>query len=161
MVGATQTPDRQAGGHRISSRRSKGPMKEGRGSYEGGRQDTSRHPVETVNWHEATGFCRKLSAMPAELAARRHLSSADRSRVGIRLPCGHDDAWYSGDDEERLGGGGMVQTELRREDAPGRGRKNPTPGACTTCTETSISGAQIGSARTTTAVASERSRRVA
>ncbi len=36
------------------------------------RIDTSRHPVERVNWNDAMAFCRALSALPEEQKARRN-----------------------------------------------------------------------------------------
>lgn len=66
-------------------------------------KDTSRHPVETVNWDEAVEFCRKLSAMPAERAARRvyHLPTEAEWEYACRA--GTATRWFCGDDEVDLG----------------------------------------------------------
>ncbi|MBI5759336.1 MAG: formylglycine-generating enzyme family protein [Planctomycetales bacterium] len=36
-----------------------------------GKRDTRCHPVDHVTWHEAVGFCRRLSDLPAEKQAGR------------------------------------------------------------------------------------------
>jgi formylglycine-generating enzyme required for sulfatase activity len=59
-------------------------------------KDTSRHPVETVNWDEVMEFCRRLSAMPAESAAKRtyrlpteaEWEYACRAQTTTRWSCG-------------------------------------------------------------------------
>ena len=65
-------------------------------------KDTSRHPVETVNWDEATEFCRKLSAMPAERAARRVYRLPTEAEWEYACRAGTATRWYSGDDEAGL-----------------------------------------------------------
>jgi formylglycine-generating enzyme required for sulfatase activity len=62
-------------------------------------KDTSRHPVDTVNWDEATEFCRKLSAMPAEQAARRVYRLPTEAEWECACRAGTTTRWYCGDDE--------------------------------------------------------------
>ena len=50
-------------------------------------KDTSRHPVETVDWDEATEFCRRLSAMAGESRFLASLPPTDGGRMGIFVPC--------------------------------------------------------------------------
>ena len=54
--------------------------------------DTARYPVETVNWDEATEFCRKLSATPAERAARRVYRLPTEAERRICLPGGNHES---------------------------------------------------------------------
>jgi serine/threonine-protein kinase len=65
-------------------------------------KDTSRHPVETVNWGEAKEFCRKLSAIPAERAARRVYRLPTEAEWEYACRCGTATRWYCGDDETAL-----------------------------------------------------------
>jgi formylglycine-generating enzyme required for sulfatase activity len=65
-------------------------------------KDTSRHPVETVNWNEAMEFCRKLSAMPAERAARRVYRLPTEAEWEYACRAGTTTRWYCGDDEAGL-----------------------------------------------------------
>jgi formylglycine-generating enzyme required for sulfatase activity len=64
--------------------------------------DTSRHPVETVDWEEAMEFCRRLSTMPAERAARRVYRLPTEAEWEYACRAGTTTRWYSGDDEEEL-----------------------------------------------------------
>ena len=65
-------------------------------------KDTRRHPVETVNWDEAMEFCRKLSAMPAERAARRVYRLPTEAEFEYACRAGTTTRWYCGDDEASL-----------------------------------------------------------
>jgi formylglycine-generating enzyme required for sulfatase activity len=65
-------------------------------------KDTSRHPVETVNWDEAMEFCRKLSAMPAEKTARRVYRLPTEAEWEYACRAGTTTRWYCGDDEVGL-----------------------------------------------------------
>ena len=65
-------------------------------------KDTSRHPVETVNWDEAMEFCRRLSAMPAERAARRVYRLPTEAEWEYACRAGTTTRWYCGDDEAGL-----------------------------------------------------------
>jgi formylglycine-generating enzyme required for sulfatase activity len=64
--------------------------------------NTSRHPVDSVSWDDATEFCRRLSAMPAERAAGRvyHLPTEAEWEYACRA--GTTTRWYCGDDEAAL-----------------------------------------------------------
>ncbi len=65
-------------------------------------RDTSRHPVDTVNWHEATEFCRRLSAMPAEQAAKRLYRLPTEAEWEYACRAGTATRWYCGNDETGL-----------------------------------------------------------
>ena len=65
-------------------------------------KDTSRHPVETVNWEEAMEFCRRLSAMPAERAARRVYRLPSEAEWEYACRAGTTTRRYCGDDEAAL-----------------------------------------------------------
>jgi formylglycine-generating enzyme required for sulfatase activity len=65
-------------------------------------KDTSRHPVETVNWDEAMEFCRKLSAMPAERAASRTYRLPTEVEWEYACRAGTTTRWCCGDDEAGL-----------------------------------------------------------
>ena len=65
-------------------------------------KDTSRYPVETVVWDEATEFCRRLSATPAERAAGRVYRLPTEAQWEYACRAGTTTRWYSGDDEAGL-----------------------------------------------------------
>ena len=66
------------------------------------RRDTSRHPVEMVSWNDATEFCRRLSAMSAERAARRVYRLPTEAEREYACRAATTTRWYHGDDEARL-----------------------------------------------------------
>ena len=65
-------------------------------------KDTSRHPVETVSWNDAVEFCRRLSAMPAERAARRVYRLPTEAEWEYACRAGTTTRWWCGDDEAGL-----------------------------------------------------------
>ena len=65
-------------------------------------KDTSRHPVETVSWEEAVEFCRRLSALPAEQAARRVYRLPTEVEFECACRAGSTTRWYCGDDVAAL-----------------------------------------------------------
>jgi formylglycine-generating enzyme required for sulfatase activity len=65
-------------------------------------KDTSRHPVETVSWEDAIEFCRRLSSLPAERAARRTYRLPTEAEWAYACRAGTTTRWYSGDDEAGL-----------------------------------------------------------
>jgi formylglycine-generating enzyme required for sulfatase activity len=88
------------------------------------REDTSRHPVETVSWLEATEFCHRLSAMPAEQAARRVYRLPTEAEWEYACRAGTTTRWYCGDDAA-----GVVDVAWFGENAHGMthpvGQKKP------------------------------------
>jgi formylglycine-generating enzyme required for sulfatase activity len=65
--------------------------------------DTSRHPVETVNWEDAMEFCRRLSAAAAERAAGRVYRLPTEAEWEYACRAGTTTRWYCGDEEAGLG----------------------------------------------------------
>ena len=65
-------------------------------------KDTSDHPVEIVSWEDSTEFCRKLSGLPAERAARRAYRLPTEAEWSMPAARGTATRWHSGDDEAGL-----------------------------------------------------------
>ena len=62
-------------------------------------KDTSRHPVEFVNWDEAAEFCRRLSEMSVEQASRRVYRLPTEAEWEYACRAGTTTHWYCGDEE--------------------------------------------------------------
>ena len=85
-------------------------------------KDASRHPVDTVSWDEATEFCRRLTAMPAERAARRAYRLPNEAEWEYACRAGTTTRWHCGDDESGLVDVAWFDKNSGSNDAPG-GRK--------------------------------------
>ena len=87
-------------------------------------QDTKRFPVENVTWDDAVEFCRKLSELPAEKAARRWYRLPTEAQWEYACRAGTMKRWYSGDDEA-----GVVDVAWSKVNATARtqpvGQKRP------------------------------------
>ena len=85
----------------------------------------------------AKTYCNWLSAEDRPL-----LPPADRSGVGIRLPRRHDHRLFVRRRSGKTRRLRLVLRQQRRDSIKRSARKNPIPGACTTCTATSTNGAR-------------------
>ena len=72
----------------------------GKGQIQG--KDTSQFPVETVSWDDAVEFCRKLSELPEEMAARRKYRLPTEAEWEYSCRAGTTTRFHSGDDESGL-----------------------------------------------------------
>jgi formylglycine-generating enzyme required for sulfatase activity len=66
-------------------------------------QDTSRHPVDTVSWEQATEFCRRLSAEVAERDSSSVYRLPTEAEWEYACRAGTTTHWYCGDDEAGSG----------------------------------------------------------
>jgi formylglycine-generating enzyme required for sulfatase activity len=119
--------------------------------------DTPRFPVEVVSWRDAVKFCEELSALPAERKAGRVYRLPSEAeweyacRAGTKSPFAFGrslssrQANFHGSYPYGGAPGGLTWPGRR-----GWAVTSRTPGACTTCTPTSGSGAPTATTRTTT-----------
>jgi len=63
--------------------------------------DTRRYPVDSVTWSDATAFCARLSALPAEQARRARYRLPTEAQWEYACRAGTTTAWYSGSDPEQ------------------------------------------------------------
>ena len=66
-------------------------------------QGDPKRPVEQVSWDDAVEFCRRLSELPGEKAAKRRYGLPTEAQWEYACRAGTTTRWYSGDDEARLG----------------------------------------------------------
>ena len=66
-------------------------------------QGDPKRPVEQVSWDDAVEFCRRLSELPGEKAAKRRYGLPTEAQWEHACRAGTTTRWYSGDDEARLG----------------------------------------------------------
>lgn len=64
--------------------------------------DSSNHPVEQVLWEEAVEFCRRLSLLPEEKAARRVYRLPTEAEWEYACRAGTETTWSFRDNEELL-----------------------------------------------------------
>ena len=87
-------------------------------------KDTSRHPVEMVSWKDAAEFCRRISAMPAERAARRGYRLPTEAEWEYACRAGTTTRWCFGDDVAAVGDYAWFEKNSRSITQP-VGKKRP------------------------------------
>ena len=65
-------------------------------------QGDPQRPVEQVSWDDAVEFCRKLSALPGEKAAKRRYGLPTEAQWEYACRAGTTTRWYVGDNEAGL-----------------------------------------------------------
>ncbi len=65
-------------------------------------QGDPKRPVEQVSWDDAVEFCRRLSELPGEQAAKRRYALPTEAQWEHACRAGTTTRWYSGDDEAGL-----------------------------------------------------------
>jgi formylglycine-generating enzyme required for sulfatase activity len=65
-------------------------------------EDTDELPVDSISWHDATEFCRRLSQMPAEQQAGRRYRLPTEAEWECAARGGSLGVWAFGDDVDRL-----------------------------------------------------------
>jgi formylglycine-generating enzyme required for sulfatase activity len=87
-------------------------------------KDTSRHPVERLNWDEAMEFCHKLSTMPSEQAAAHSYRLPTEAQWEYACRAGTTTRWYTGDDEAEVMDAAWFYTNAQGMEHP-VGEKKP------------------------------------
>ncbi len=62
-----------------------------------------KRPVEQVTWNDAVEFCRRLSVLPVEKAAKRRYGLPTEAQWEHACRAGTTTRWYAGDNEAGLG----------------------------------------------------------
>jgi formylglycine-generating enzyme required for sulfatase activity len=87
-------------------------------------RDTSRFPVETVSWEDATEFCRRLSALPAEKASARVYRLPTEAEWEYACRADSKTKWSFGNSESSLGDYAWYTSNAGRKTNP-VGQKKP------------------------------------
>ena len=74
----------------------------GKGKDRVAAEDTTRFPVETVSWDDATEFCVRLSNLPEERAAGRRYQVPTEAQWEYACRAGSQAKWHFGNEEARL-----------------------------------------------------------
>ena len=72
------------------------------GSNSSDFKENPTHPVETVNWGDASAFCRKLTELSREQASRAEYRLPTEAEWEYSCRAGTTTVWSSGDDEAAL-----------------------------------------------------------
>jgi formylglycine-generating enzyme required for sulfatase activity len=89
--------------------------------------DTRRYPVETVSWDEALEFCEKLSALPAERAAKRVYRLPTEAEWEYACRAGTTTCRFSGDDLSSLEDYAWINDKTVRQTIHPVGQKKANP----------------------------------
>lgn len=76
------------------------------------------HPVESVTWTEATEFCRRLSALPAEKTAGNLFRLPTEAEWEYACRAGTTTEFYFGDDENEMEEYGWYRSNSERKTHP-------------------------------------------
>ena len=88
--------------------------------------DTSRHPVETVEWADAVKFCGKLSDLPAEKSRGHKYRLPTEAEWEYACRAGSTTTWFCGDDSGAAANFGWFSPEAA-DITQSVGKKKPNP----------------------------------
>ena len=107
-----------------------------------------KYPVNAVSWDDCQAFIKKLDDKFRRTGGKFHLPTEAQWEYACRA--GSTTQWCFGDDVSKLGEYAWYRRQRRGGDPSARRRRSRTPGACTTSTATSGSGAPIPTTGATT-----------